>query len=41
MKQVFTALALGTMLMGVPAFAEAEVGKPAPAFTLKDEAGKE
>jgi peroxiredoxin len=41
MKQVFTALALGTMLVGVPAFAEAEVGKPAPAFTLKDETGKE
>ncbi len=41
MKQVFTALALGTLFVGVPAFAEAEVGKPAPAFTLKDETGKE
>ncbi|MFY2556365.1 thioredoxin family protein [Corallococcus terminator] len=41
MKQVFTALALGSVLVGVPAFADAEVGKPAPAFTLKDEAGKE
>ncbi len=41
MKQVFTAFALGTVLVGAPAFAEAEVGKPAPAFTLKDETGKE
>lgn len=41
MKQVFTALALGSVLVGVPAFADAEVGKPAPAFTLKDETGKE
>jgi len=41
MKQVFTALALGSVLVGVPAFADAEVGKQAPAFTLKDEAGKE
>ncbi|WP_164011355.1 thioredoxin family protein [Pyxidicoccus trucidator] len=41
MKQVFTALALGTLFVGAPAFADAEVGKPAPAFTLKDETGKE
>ncbi|MCP3063113.1 thioredoxin family protein [Myxococcus sp. K38C18041901] len=41
MKQVFTALALGSLFVGMPALADAEVGKPAPAFTLKDEAGKE
>ncbi|MBJ6760495.1 thioredoxin family protein [Myxococcaceae bacterium JPH2] len=43
MKQVFTALALTTAFVGAPVFAAdtAEVGKPAPAFTLKDESGKE
>lgn len=41
MKQAFTALSLGALFLGAPAFADAEVGKPAPAFTLKDEAGKE
>ncbi|GEL73820.1 thioredoxin family protein [Myxococcus virescens] len=41
MKQVFTALALGTLFVGAPALADAEVGKPAPTFTLKDESGKE
>ena len=41
MKQVFTALALGSLFVGMPALADAEVGKPAPAFTLKDETGKE
>ncbi|WP_338872023.1 thioredoxin family protein [Myxococcus stipitatus] len=41
MKQMFAALALGSVFVGVPAFADAEVGKPAPAFTLKDESGKE
>jgi peroxiredoxin len=41
MKQVFTALSLGALFLGAPAFADAEVGKPAPAFTLKDESGKE
>ena len=41
MKQVFTALALGTLFVGAPALADAEVGKPAPSFTLKDESGKE
>ena len=44
MKRVLTALALTAALgVAVPAFAAdaAEVGKPAPAFTLKDEAGKE
>ncbi|HYI01075.1 thioredoxin family protein [Hyalangium sp.] len=44
MKRVLTAVML-TAALGVagPAFAAdtAEVGKPAPAFTLKDEAGKE
>lgn len=43
MKQVITALALGAAFVSAPVFAAdtAEVGKPAPAFTLKDEAGKE
>ncbi|AGC41644.1 hypothetical protein MYSTI_00286 [Myxococcus stipitatus DSM 14675] len=41
MKQVFAALALGSVFVGLPALADAEVGKPAPAFTLKDETGKE
>ncbi len=41
MKQVFTALSLGALFLAAPAFADAEVGKPAPAFTLKDESGKE
>ncbi|MCY1017789.1 thioredoxin family protein [Pyxidicoccus sp. MSG2] len=41
MKQVFTALSLGALFLGAPAFADAEVGKAAPAFTLKDETGKE
>jgi peroxiredoxin len=44
MKRVLTALALTAALgVAVPAFAadNAEVGKPAPAFTLKDETGKE
>lgn len=44
MKRVLTALALTAALgVAVPAFAadSAEVGKPAPAFTLKDETGKE
>ncbi|WP_224371993.1 thioredoxin family protein [Hyalangium versicolor] len=44
MKRVLTALAFTAALgVTVPAFAAdtAEVGKPAPAFTLKDETGKE
>jgi peroxiredoxin len=44
MKRVLTALALTAALgVAVPAFAadNAEVGKSAPAFTLKDETGKE
>ncbi|ATB44745.1 thioredoxin family protein [Corallococcus macrosporus] len=41
MKQVFTALAVGTLFVSAPALADAEVGKPAPSFTLKDESGKE
>jgi len=44
MKRVLTALAFTAALgMAVPALAAdgAEVGKPAPAFKLKDEAGKE
>ena len=44
MKRVLTALALtATLGVAVPAIAAdtAEVGKPAPAFTLKDETGKE
>jgi peroxiredoxin len=44
MKRVLTALALTAAFgVAVPAFAAevAEVGKPAPAFTLKDETGKE
>ncbi|WP_426756384.1 thioredoxin family protein [Myxococcus sp. Y35] len=41
MKQVVTTLALGALFVGAPAFADAEVGKPAPSFTLKDESGKE
>ncbi|WP_224240317.1 thioredoxin family protein [Hyalangium gracile] len=44
MKRILTALALTAAVgFAVPAFAAdtAEVGKPAPAFTLKDEAGKE
>jgi peroxiredoxin len=44
MKRILTALALtATLGVAIPAFAAdtAEVGKPAPAFTLKDEAGKE
>jgi peroxiredoxin len=44
MKRVLTAVVLAAALgVTVPAFAAdtAEVGKPAPAFTLKDEAGKE
>ncbi|MBN9681768.1 MULTISPECIES: redoxin domain-containing protein [unclassified Corallococcus] len=42
MKQVFKALALTAAFVSAPVFAAdtAEVGKPAPAFTLKDEAGK-
>ena len=43
MKRVLTALALTAVLSAaVPALAadSAEVGKPAPAFTLKDETGK-
>ncbi|RKH60114.1 thioredoxin family protein [Corallococcus aberystwythensis] len=42
MKQVFKALALTAAFVSAPVFAadSAEVGKPAPAFTLKDEAGK-
>ncbi|NNB95720.1 redoxin domain-containing protein [Corallococcus exiguus] len=42
MKQVFKALALTAAFVSAPVFAadNAEVGKPAPAFTLKDEAGK-
>jgi peroxiredoxin len=44
MKRVLTALALTAALgVAVPAIAAdtAEVGKPAPTFTLKDETGKE
>jgi len=44
MKRVLTALAItATLGVAVPALAAdgAEVGKPAPAFKLKDEAGKE
>jgi peroxiredoxin len=44
MKRVFTALALTAALgVALPALAAdgAEIGKPAPAFKLKDEAGKE
>ncbi|WP_163994069.1 thioredoxin family protein [Pyxidicoccus caerfyrddinensis] len=41
MKQIFTALSLGALFLGAPAFADAEVGTAAPAFTLKDETGKE
>lgn len=42
MKSFFTAVALVVMLPVVALAADtAEVGKPAPAFTLKDEAGKE
>lgn len=44
MKRVLTALALTAALgVALPALASgtAEVGKPAPAFKLKDEAGKE
>jgi peroxiredoxin len=44
MKRILTALALTAALgVAVPAIAAdtAEVGKPAPAFTLKDETGKE
>ncbi len=44
MNQRFTALALAAVLgAGLPAFAAetAQVGQPAPAFTLKDESGKE
>ncbi|GHG90224.1 thioredoxin family protein [Comamonas sp. JC664] len=41
MKQVVTALALGTLFVGAPVLADAEVGKPAPSFTIKDESGKE
>jgi peroxiredoxin len=42
MNQVFKALALSVAFVGAPVLAAdtAEVGKPAPAFTLKDEAGK-
>jgi peroxiredoxin len=41
MKRVLTALALTAVLgVAIPALA-AEVGKPAPAFKLKDEAGQE
>ncbi|QAT88895.1 peroxiredoxin [Corallococcus coralloides] len=42
MKQVFKALALTAAFVSAPVFAAdtVEVGKPAPAFTLKDEAGK-
>jgi peroxiredoxin len=43
MKPFFTAVALAVMLPVVALAAEttAQVGRPAPAFTLKDEAGKE
>lgn len=42
MKSFFTAVALVVMLPALALAADtAEVGKPAPAFTLKDEAGKE
>ncbi|ATB29448.1 thioredoxin family protein [Melittangium boletus] len=42
MKSLFTAVALSVMLPVVAFAADtAQVGKPAPAFTLKDEAGKE
>ncbi|HEY0092787.1 MAG TPA: thioredoxin family protein [Archangium sp.] len=42
MKPFFTAVALAVMLPVVALAADtAQVGKPAPAFTLKDEAGKE
>ncbi|MFL5358035.1 thioredoxin family protein [Archangium sp.] len=42
MKSLFTAVALVVMLPVVALAADtAEVGEPAPAFTLKDEAGKE
>ncbi len=42
MKPFFTAVALAVMLPVAALAADtAQVGKPAPAFTLKDEAGKE
>jgi len=42
MKPFFTAVALAVMLPVVALAADtAQVGKPAPAFTLKDETGKE
>jgi len=42
MKPFFTAVALAVMLPVVALAADtAQVGKPAPAFTLKDESGKE
>ncbi|WNG43196.1 thioredoxin family protein [Archangium minus] len=42
MKSLFTAVALAVMLPVVAFAADtAQVGKPAPAFTLKDESGKE
>jgi peroxiredoxin len=42
MKSLFAAVALSVMLPVVALAADtAEVGKPAPAFTLKDESGKE
>ncbi len=42
MKTLFSAVALAVMLPVVSFAAEtAQVGKPAPAFTLKDESGKE
>jgi peroxiredoxin len=42
MKPFFTAVALAVMLPVVAVAADtAQVGKPAPAFTLKDETGKE
>jgi peroxiredoxin len=42
MKPFFTAVALAVMLPVVAIAADtAQVGKPAPAFTLKDETGKE
>jgi peroxiredoxin len=42
MKTFFTAVALAVMLPVVAVAADtAQVGKPAPAFTLKDETGKE
>jgi peroxiredoxin len=42
MKSLFSAVALAVMLPVVALAAEtAQVGKPAPAFTLKDESGKE